>query len=115
MLDEDGDFTGVAAKEIHEETGIKITHESLTSLGSYIPSGGGSDEVIQMFFSEVNMSHEELDVLLQKIHGEGEHERIQLKLVDFTLENIIPTEDSKLLCLWAAYQNHKQKQQQHKL
>ena len=43
MIDESGDFTGVAAKEIEEETGIKITKDRLHPLGSYFPSCGGSD------------------------------------------------------------------------
>ena len=40
MIDESGDFVGVAAKEIQEETGIKITKEQLKPLGSYYPSPG---------------------------------------------------------------------------
>jgi 8-oxo-dGTP pyrophosphatase MutT (NUDIX family) len=43
MIDESGDFGGVAAKEIEEETSIKINKELLKPLGSYFPSPGGSD------------------------------------------------------------------------
>lgn len=61
-----------------------------------------------MYVSEMKMPEEELKVLLDKVHGEGDHERIQLKLVDFTIDNVVETEDSKLMCLWTAYQRHKQ-------
>jgi hypothetical protein len=44
MIDESGDFMGVAAAEILEETSIKITKEQLIPLGSYYCSPGGSDE-----------------------------------------------------------------------
>lgn len=40
MIDESGDFVGVAAKEIEEETGIKIKGEDLKPLGSFYPSPG---------------------------------------------------------------------------
>ncbi len=43
MIDESGDFVGVAAAEIEEETSIKIKKEDLKPLGSYFPSPGGSD------------------------------------------------------------------------
>jgi len=44
MIDESGDFMGVAAAEILEETSIKITKDQLIPLGSYYCSPGGSDE-----------------------------------------------------------------------
>ncbi len=43
MIDESGDFVGVAAKEIEEETGLRITKDKLFPLGSYFPSCGGCD------------------------------------------------------------------------
>jgi ADP-sugar diphosphatase len=73
MIDEDGDFTGVAAKEIHEETGIKLTNKELVPLGSYHPSGGGCDEELLMFLADIKVSNEDLEVILNKIHGEGDH------------------------------------------
>lgn len=109
MIDEDGDFTGVAAKEIAEETGIKLIAKELIPLGSYHPSGGGCDEELLMFLAEIKVSSEELEVILKKIHGEGDHERIQLEMFDFNLENIIKSGDGKLLSLWTAYQWHREK------
>lgn len=57
MLD-GGDFVGVAAKELMEETGIKIKSNELIDLtqlaykGSYsgvYPSAGGCDEFLRLF------------------------------------------------------------------
>jgi hypothetical protein len=35
MLDESGNFVGVAAKEMEEETGIKIEEKELIALGIF--------------------------------------------------------------------------------
>lgn len=90
MIDESGDFVGVAAAEIEEETSIKITKEQLKPLGNYYPSPGGSDEQIFLYYSHINLSAEELKVVEEKIHGkEGEKERIRVKLIDYTPEAIL--------------------------
>lgn len=49
MIDEDGNFKGVAAKELEEETGIKIELKELVDLGSIFPSSGGCDEEIFLY------------------------------------------------------------------
>jgi ADP-sugar diphosphatase len=69
MIDESGDFTGVAAAEIEEETSIKIRKEDLKPLGSYYPSVGGCDEEIFMYYCHIDISQEELQVIEGKIHG----------------------------------------------
>lgn len=56
MIDESGDFVGVAAKEIEEETSIKITKDQLFPLGSFYPSCGGSDEEIFLYYCQVKLS-----------------------------------------------------------
>ena len=63
MLDESGDFVGVAAAEIQEETSIKLTKEQLKVMGSFYPSPGGSDEEIHLFYCRVEMKAEELKVI----------------------------------------------------
>lgn len=63
MIDESGDFVGVAAAEIEEETSIKIRKEDLLPLGSYYPSPGGCDEEIFMYHCHVNITPEELQVI----------------------------------------------------
>ena len=56
MIDESGDFTGVAAKEIQEETGIKITKDQLKPLGSYYPSCGACEEELFIYYCKINLS-----------------------------------------------------------
>lgn len=69
MLDGDGHFAGVAAKEMEEETGIQITEDQLIDLtqlaygdqyrGIY-PSPGGCDEFIRLFAFKKAVAREEL-------------------------------------------------------
>ncbi|CAD8127746.1 unnamed protein product [Paramecium sonneborni] len=107
MMDEQGDFGGVAAKEIKEETGISIQHNEMKYLQDILVSPGGSDEVIHLFVVEKQMDETQLQELCQKTHGEeGEGEQIKLLIQDYTWENVLKTQDSKLIAAAAAY-NHK--------
>ena len=103
-MDEDGDFAGVAAKEIEEETGLKITKEKLEELGEIVTSPGGCDEYINLYLYELEMKEEEVEVMKTKIYGVGEHERIQLEMQEFTLANVLKTKDAKLISAALAYQ-----------
>jgi ADP-sugar diphosphatase len=105
MIDESGDFIGVAAKEIEEETGIKIKNEDLKLLGSFYPSPGGCDEQLFMYLCRIKRSEEELKAIMDKIHGDSEHERIRLRLVDYSPDIILKTKDSKLIYGAYAYDN----------
>ena len=60
MLDESGDFVGVAAAEIEEETSIKISKEKLIPLGSFYTSPGGCDEEILMFSCKIELEEEKM-------------------------------------------------------
>eukprot|EP01086_Lenisia_limosa_P007375 TRINITY_DN27054_c0_g1_i1.p1 TRINITY_DN27054_c0_g1~~TRINITY_DN27054_c0_g1_i1.p1 ORF type:complete len:257 (+),score=59.72 TRINITY_DN27054_c0_g1_i1:177-947(+) len=84
MLDGSGHFTGVAAKELEEETGIKIDASELIDLtkmaygnkypGMY-PSPGGCDEIIRLFAYKTSVTKAKLDELKGKCTGvieEGE-------------------------------------------
>ena len=83
MLDEDGNFVGVAAKEIKEETGIVLERKSLHSLGSIFPSPGGCDEEIHLFWAEVQMSQAEFEEKEKRSYGaEDEGESIRLKFIN---------------------------------
>ena len=44
-------------------------------------------------------------MLEQKVHGEGEHERIKIRLVDYDPLKILQCKDSKLVYLLYAYEN----------
>lgn len=60
MLDEEGSFVGVAAKELNEETGITIEEKDLIPLGSIYPSPGGCDEEVVLFALELQLDKQKL-------------------------------------------------------
>ena len=103
MLDDAGSFSGAAAKEIHEETGLSIREDELTDLtalaarahaqhssdddeqgGSHHtpeshlphalhPSPGGSDEVIAIMLARRTMARSDIDALRGRLTGLREH------------------------------------------
>ncbi|KAJ5443348.1 hypothetical protein N7445_004461 [Penicillium cf. griseofulvum] len=127
MLDDSGTFAGGAAKEIQEETGLRVEQGDLidmTSLalqavpdsdhGEHLqkgvyPSPGGSDEFIPLFLCEKSMPRKEIEELQGKLTGLREHgEKITLKivpLVDLWKEGL---RDGKTLAAWALYKGLKQ-------
>ncbi len=94
MLDENGDFAGVAAKELGEELNLHIDSSQLGNLmegnssgdpGIY-PSPGACDEFISLYLFEKDVSVEELESFKGKATGAlTENEHIVL--------SIIPLED----------------------
>lgn len=91
MLDGDGNFGGVAAKELKEETGIKINEKDLidmTSLafkdaypGMY-PSCGATDEFNRLFLYRANVTADELKSMQGKMTGvAAEGEVIKLEII----------------------------------
>jgi ADP-sugar diphosphatase len=104
MMDENGNFIGVAAKEIKEETGLDIVERDLIPLGGIYPSPGACDEYIKLYAYEYNISEEEFVELQGKSTGcIEEGEQITLKTIPYY--EIINSEDPKLLCAWAKYEN----------
>ncbi|GAB5587901.1 hypothetical protein Unana1_02801 [Umbelopsis nana] len=91
MLDGSGNFSGTAAKEIEEETGLSIEEHELTDLtelaygdtfrGVY-SSPGGSDEFLRLFLCVKSLPSKQIDELEGKLTGLRDHgEAIILKLV----------------------------------
>lgn len=128
MLDDSGTFAGGAAKEIEEETGLKVKQEELidmTALAAEMsgsppeegeslqkamyPSAGGSDEFIPLFLCEKRMSRKDIDDLRGKLTGLRDHgEKITLKVVplkDLWKEGL---RDGKTLAAWALYKGLKE-------
>jgi len=93
MIDDNGDFKGQAAKEMEEETGLKIKTDKLKDLtelayGSeykgMIPSAGGCDEFIRLYLYEEKITEAKFKELEGKCTGVLEHgEIIKLKLVKY--------------------------------
>ena len=122
MIDDGGSFSGAAAKEIHEETGLDIPASHLTDLtalalpeseeatgerlqqGMY-PSPGGSDECVRIFLHQRRVPRDQLRDWRGKLMGLREHgEKITLSLV--RLEDLWRDggRDSKALAAWALYE-----------
>jgi len=124
MLD-DGTFSGTAAKEIQEETGLEVPESELinmtqlaleSSTGSnssdteklqaaMYPSPGACDEFIALFLHQKRIPRSQLDEFRGKLTGlRDEGEKITLKLV--RLEDLWRESgrDAKALAAWAMYQ-----------
>lgn len=134
MCDSSGDFTGVAAKEIEEETGLKINQAKLLDLSAaalvydpknpkvdkedveggeglrkaLFPSPGACDESITLYLYREKMERGKIDDLKDILTGVREEgEKIKLKLVP--LQNLWweGARDGKTLAALALYENLK--------
>lgn len=127
MLDNSGTFSGGAAKEIQEETGLSIPQNELLDMTSLAlqsvqqpkdgeslqeavyPSPGGSDEFIPFFLCQKRMPRKDIEGLQGRLSGlRQEGEKITLKVVP--LENLWKEglRDGKTLAAWALYKGLKQ-------
>jgi ADP-sugar diphosphatase len=103
MMDSSSCFTGVAMKEIYEETGLVAPSlNSLILLGQpIIPSAGGCDEQIQLFFWETHVTSEVAEEMKKKIFGAAnDNETIQLVFVPVEEyeEKLLTMGDVKAIC-----------------
>ena len=110
MIDESGNFSGVAAKELEEETGITIQEGELVSLGSFYTSPGGCDEEIVMYFIEKIMSEQEIQKLLGGQYG-TKSEEIRIVLEEIDESSVFEYKDCKLISCFFAYQNYKKQKE----
>ncbi|CAD0099329.1 unnamed protein product, partial [Aureobasidium mustum] len=123
MLDDAGTFSGGAAKEIEEETGLKIKEDELTDLTkltfssdeqtqdgeklqkAMYPSAGGCDEFVPIFLHQQRIPRKQLKDWQGKLTGLRDHgEKITLKVV--RLEELFREggRDSKALAAWSMYE-----------
>lgn len=123
MLDDNGTFTGAAAKEIKEETGLEIREEDLVDMTKLVnqradgvtneeelqeavyPSPGGSDEFIPVFLLRKRMSRNEIEGLKGKLTGlrpQGENITLQLCRLDQLWK--VGARDGKTLAAIALYE-----------
>lgn len=114
MLDGSGDFKGVAAKELEEETGIRIKKRDLNPLSAYTygdaypgvyPSPGGCDEFIALYSYETTVKQDTIERLQSKQTGMAE-EGEKIKLIVIPLKDLIRTApDMKSLSALLLYLN----------
>jgi len=123
MLDDSGTFAGGAAKEIEEETGLKVETDELLDMTdlalsdepqtssderlqkAMYPSAGGCDEFVPIFLYQKRIPRKQLQEWQGKLTGLRDHgEKITLKVV--RLEDLWRegARDSKALGAWALYE-----------
>jgi ADP-sugar diphosphatase len=90
MIDNDDSFGGAAAKELEEETGLKINASDLEDLTEDMgyahayPSCGGCDEFMKFYLFSCKMGKKKLESFQSKCTGAFEEgENIKLKIVPF--------------------------------
>lgn len=86
MLDSESDPAAVAAREVHEETGIQLAKEQLTRLLNHpcYPSTGTSDEAMYFFFCELELTLAEIMAYHNQAMGVvSDHERITTYVAPF--------------------------------
>ena len=130
MLDDSGTFSGGAAKEIAEETGLEIPAGDLVNLtelalgstreegeegeegeeredlerGVYM-SPGGCDEFVPLFLWQKRVSREQMRGWEGKLSGlRGEGEKITLVLCPLERLWRVGARDGKILAAWALYE-----------
>jgi len=114
MLDGDGKFVGVAAKEMKEETGLDIAEDKLECLTDMVygkdisgmyPSPGGCDEFIKLYLYRQKVD----DAFIKELEGKlggliEEGETIVLRVIP--LDDLWKTApDAKSLSALCIYQN----------
>lgn len=121
MLDDSGTFAGGAAKEIEEETGLKVNADELLDMTALAMDGeedgeevlqkgvystpGGCDEFVPIFLYQKRIPRSELESFRGKLTGlRDEGEKITLKVVRLKDMWRAGARDAKTLAAWALYQ-----------
>ena len=121
MLDDSGTFTGAAAKEIKEETGLEIPEAELLDMTSLAtprapsmdeqlhqgiyPSPGACDEYMPIFLGRRRISRVKMEEMKGKLTGVREHgEKIKLKICRLDELWKFGARDGKTLAAVALYE-----------
>lgn len=124
MIDDSGTFSGAAAKEIEEETGLTVQDDELIDLtelalganndpdevlqNAIYPSPGGSDEFIPIFLVRKTMKVKEIEDLQGRLTGLRDHgEKISLKIVKLKDAWKVAGRDAKSLSALCLYEGLK--------
>jgi hypothetical protein len=121
MLDDSDHFSGVAAKEIEQETGFKIPlselidmtklalgdsdHSEVSLQSATYPSPGGCDEYIALFLWEKELDRQKIEDLRGRLTGERtQDEMITLHVKEYEALWRDGARDAKTLAAWALYE-----------
>jgi 8-oxo-dGTP pyrophosphatase MutT (NUDIX family) len=99
-------LAGVAAKEVEEETGLKINMKDTIDLGVMEPSMGGCDERIHLYAYVHEVTSKQIKEFEGKMTGNIEEgESITLKIVKY--EDVLAyTNDAKAMCALYQYEQY---------
>jgi hypothetical protein len=104
--------TGKLATEVTEELPIceiSANDPDLIYLGEVLPSPGWSDESIELWAKELEITEEKFNFLREGTFGEGDHEVIKVKFYDYNnefKEKVVPRlTDVKLLSALYKYES----------
>jgi ADP-sugar diphosphatase len=113
-------FSGTAAKEIKEETGLTVPERELINLtelalaGTQIdegleaamyPSPGGCDEFIAIYLWEKVMDRQEIENMKGKLTGiRTQGERITVRILNYEELWKVGARDAKTLAAWSLYE-----------
>ncbi|KAF4455605.1 hypothetical protein F53441_2129 [Fusarium austroafricanum] len=124
MVDDSGDFKGVAAQEIQEELGVTIKEDDLTNLSelaapadtgaeglaqAVFPSAGGCDEHVTIFSYEQRVPRGQIEEWSGRMTGLRDHgEKITLKVVPMEKAWREGSRDAKCLAALALWRGVKE-------
>lgn len=112
MLDGDGNFAGVAAKELKEETGLEINVSELVDMTELVfrdsypgmyPTCGGSDEFNRLYVYQKDVTAEEVESMNGRLTGvaeEGERIKVQILPLDQLWRQTADAKALAALCLY---------------
>ena len=105
--------TGKLASEVTEELPIcDITEDDpdLIYLGEILPSPGWSDEYVELWAKELEITEKKFNFLREGTFGEGDHEVIKVKFYEYDeefKEEVVPRlNDAKLLSALYKYESY---------
>lgn len=108
---EEGESSALTmAREIEEETGLKIRAEELKLLGIYYFSPGACTEQITLYYCEKNLAGPDIKKMQDRLAGLREHgENIKVKIYSFDEFENLKIRDAKTQLTYMLYQKHVEK------
>ena len=110
------EWKGPVVKELEEEFGIKISEHDdrlkrLPGTKAW-PSPGGSDETIDMFYLELDITEEQNSEMMTRTYGTGDDEKIRIRFYNYDdFDEVLNTiGDFKAGEMWRRYQWQKKQQ-----